>query len=225
MRLRKVSGFIALAVMAGLFALQPLDFATSSDEESELFDFYVLSLSWSPSYCQAEGEDANPQQCGGQRQFAFVVHGLWPQYEKGYPSRCPTRLSDRVPNHLANQMTDIMPSYGLIGHQWRKHGTCSGLDQSAYFEKTREAFDRISIPPAYRVSDVYHTTSPSALEAEFIEANDGLSADGIAVTCKGRYIREVRICMTKDLKFRTCREVNNRACQAKKAVMPAARGR
>jgi ribonuclease T2 len=53
------------------------------------FDFYVLSLSWSPSFCEAASERGNSgrsqqAQCGG-RPFSFVVHGLWPQYERGFP--------------------------------------------------------------------------------------------------------------------------------------------
>src|SRR5580704_5376656 len=56
------------------------------------FDYYVLSLSWSPSFCEEAQERGNggrsqQQQCGG-RPFSFVVHGLWPQYERGYPEYC-----------------------------------------------------------------------------------------------------------------------------------------
>jgi ribonuclease T2 len=56
------------------------------------FDYYVLVLSWSPSFC-ADSAERNPEgaarnpQCGP-RPFSFVVHGLWPQYEKGYPQFC-----------------------------------------------------------------------------------------------------------------------------------------
>ncbi len=49
------------------------------------FDFYVLALSWSPSYCEAAQERAprqtTDQRCAG-RPFSFGVHGLWPQYEQ-----------------------------------------------------------------------------------------------------------------------------------------------
>src|ERR1700676_4796019 len=62
------------------------------------FDFYVLSLSWSPSFCEEASERGNEGrsqvQCGG-RPFSFVVHGLWPQYEHGFPDYCvraPPRL-------------------------------------------------------------------------------------------------------------------------------------
>src|SRR5262245_32563319 len=54
------------------------------------FDFYVLSLSWSPSFCAANverGFQRSDPQCGP-RPFSFVVHGMWPQYEKGFPEFC-----------------------------------------------------------------------------------------------------------------------------------------
>ena len=49
------------------------------------FDYYVLALSWSPSYCAGEAGQNDQQQCAPGRRFAFVVHGLWPQYNKGWP--------------------------------------------------------------------------------------------------------------------------------------------
>lgn len=191
-------------------------------QRSGKFDFYVLALSWSPSYCRSEGTDANRQQCGTDKYYSFIVHGLWPQFENGYPSRCATRLSDRVPNGLARSLTDIMPSFGLIGHQWRKHGTCSGLNQQEYFETTRKAFERVTIPDAFQNSRRDQSIDPDDVEAAFLNANSQLNGSAIAVTCRDQLIREVRICMNKELEFRSCAEVNKRACRAKNAVMPAA---
>lgn len=187
------------------------------------FDFYVLSLSWSPSYCEAEGADANRQQCASGRPYAFVVHGLWPQYEKGYPDSCPTD-DPGVSDETLRGLHDLMPSAGLIRHQWRKHGTCSGLSQDGYFAVLRAARGAVEIPAAYRRLDDYRTVDPDAVERDFVAANSGLAAQGIAVTCDSRYLREVRICMTKDLAFRPCPEVDRRACALDRVVMPPVRG-
>ena len=84
------------------------------------FDFYVLSLSWSPSYCEAEGEDANQQQCAAGRPYAFVVHGLWPQFERGYPEDCATDESQRPEAIRCATLYDIMPSAGLIRYEWKQ---------------------------------------------------------------------------------------------------------
>ncbi len=186
------------------------------------FDFYVLSLSWSPSYCEAEGENANRQQCSAGRPYAFVVHGLWPQFERGFPADCGG--DGEVSNETLRGLYDLMPSAGLIRHQWRKHGTCSGLSQSDYFRVLRLAREKIVVPPAFRRLDDYRTLPPAEMEKAYLDANPGLAAEDVAVTCDRRYLREVRICLSKDLGFRACPEVDRRACRAGKVVMPPVRG-
>lgn len=187
------------------------------------FDFYVLALSWSPSYCEAEGEDANPQQCQAARPYAFIVHGLWPQFERGYPEDCPTD-TPRVPNELVRTLYDLMPAAGLIGHEWRTHGSCSGLSQEQFFAVLRAARERVRIPRQFHKLDNYLTVRPGDVEAAFLEANMTIPKDGIATTCDKRYLSEVRICMTKELTFRSCPEVDRRECRLDKAVMPPTRG-
>src|SRR5262249_21087792 len=46
--------------------------------------YYVLSLSWSASFCQTAMCNAGRQQCGA-RPFSFLLHDLWPQYDRGFP--------------------------------------------------------------------------------------------------------------------------------------------
>ncbi|MEK1887713.1 MAG: ribonuclease [Phyllobacterium sp.] len=132
------------------------------------FDIYVLALSWSPSYCAAEGAKANRQQCNSGRPYGFVVHGLWPQFEQGYPQDCDTAQPRDVPYSLARQLSDIMPSTGLVTYEWRKHGACSGLGQQDYFSVMRQAMNRVSIPSAYRQPDLRPEINPLALEQAFV---------------------------------------------------------
>lgn len=186
------------------------------------FDFYVLSLSWSPSYCAAEGPRANRQQCNSGKPYGFLVHGLWPQYEQGYPQDCDTSQPRDVAFAQARQLSDIMPSTGLVTYQWRKHGSCSGLTQRDYFAKMREAAKRVSIPSAYRQPSQRGPINPQVLEQAFTAANPGLQKDGIAVTCDRDYLREVRICLTKDLDFRSCPEVDRSSCRRRSVDMPGA---
>lgn len=187
------------------------------------FDFYVLSLSWSPSYCEAEGADANRQQCASGRPYAFVVHGLWPQFERGYPADCPTADPD-VERAIVSDILPIMPSAGLIRYQWRKHGSCAGLSQEDYFEVLRAARTRIAIPAEFQRLGAYRTVRADDVEAAFLRSNQGLAKDGVAVTCDRRYLREVRICLTKGLEFRACPEIDRRDCRLDRAVMPPVRG-
>ncbi|MDP3896331.1 MAG: ribonuclease [Mesorhizobium sp.] len=230
MRLRRAT--LALAPLLYLaacnpFAEAPKEAHVSADSparQGKGFDFYVLSLSWSPSYCAAEGGDANRHQCDGQRRYAFVVHGLWPQFERGYPQDCATDGSGDVPRERMAELYDIMPSSGLIRYQWRKHGSCAGLSQADYFDVVRAARTRIAIPGDYQTLKTHLTVDPAAVETAFLAANPGMTPAGIAVTCDRRYLREVRICMTRSLEFRSCPEVDRDQCRASRAVMPPVRG-
>jgi ribonuclease T2 len=191
------------------------------------FDFYVLALSWSPSYCeaaQAKAPDRAPdQQCGG-RPFAFVVHGLWPQYERGFPSYCqvpPPRLDHAV----VGGMLDLMPSPRLIFHEWDQHGTCSGLSAHGYFDTVRKARAVVKIPPDYLELDRPITVSPGEVAEAFVKANPGLSRAAMAISCDGKRLTEVRVCLGRDLSFHDCAEIARRTCRVGKIAMPAVRGR
>ncbi|WP_271199215.1 ribonuclease T2 [Methylopila turkensis] len=185
------------------------------------FDFYVLSLSWSPTYCASAGRRAEGMQCAGPRPFGFVAHGLWPQYERGFPSDC--RAGGFPSRAVVDSMLAVMPSPGLVRHQWRKHGTCSGLGPEAFFALTRRAYERVVVPEIYRGLDRPLVTSPADVERAFIAANPGLAPSMIAVDCNRRNLREVRVCMKRDLSFRPCAEVDRRACRASELVLPPMR--
>jgi ribonuclease T2 len=191
------------------------------------FDFYVLSLSWSPSFCEAASERGNTGrnqqiQCGG-RPYSFVVHGLWPQYEHGFPNYCQ-RPAPRLDRNIVSEMLDLMPAPGLIFNEWDKHGTCSGVSARAYFETVRKARAAVKIPQEFLDLTETKTVAPAAVEEAFIKANPGLSDGGIAVTCDSRRLGEVRICLGKDLQFRSCEEINRRSCRRDMVEMPPMRG-
>lgn len=190
------------------------------------FDFYVLSLSWSPSYCEASAERGSRRsadiQCGG-RPFAFVVHGLWPQYERGFPEYCKVP-APRLNRAIVGAMLDLMPSPRLVYHEWDKHGTCSGLSAGAYFETVRKARAAVKIPETYLDHDKPTMVSPGDVTAAFLDANPGLTNQQIAVTCDSKRLSEVRICISREFAFKDCPETARRACRRDKVAMPAVRG-
>lgn len=200
-------------------AKSPVPIATGGDG----FDFYVLALSWSPTFCETQGDNARSQQCGTGSGFGMIVHGLWPQNETGYPQDCATNEPERVPAELGRRYFDIMPGMGLIGHQWRKHGTCSGLGQADYFALVRKAFQRIDIPQELARPLSAVTLSPAEIEKRFTSANPGLSTQGISVQCEGEKFEEVRICLTRDLAFRACAEVDRQSCRRNSVMVPPVR--
>ena len=80
------------------------------------FDYYVLSLSWSASFCDIEGDAKQSDQCDVEHDYKWILHGLWPQYHQGWPAYCNT--SERPPSRrMTRDMVDIMGSSGLAWHQ------------------------------------------------------------------------------------------------------------
>jgi ribonuclease T2 len=219
-----------IAAFAALFLALNIGCSSAQDRrqnEPGQFDFYVLSLSWSPSFCDAATERsperaARDQQCG-ERPFSFVVHGLWPQYEKGFPEFCQNP-APRLDRNIVSSMLDMMPSPRLIFHEWDRHGVCSGLPARGYFDTVRKARATVKIPPAYLDLAEPKTVSPSEVEEAFVAANPGLTHEAIAIGCDSKRLNEVRICLSKDLKFRNCAEVDRRACRRDQIVMPRVRG-
>jgi ribonuclease T2 len=232
-RSARISISLFLMFLAGLVSLGSLiGIATTASAQDQRqntpgeFDYYVLSLSWSPSFCEEADERGNSgrsqAQCGG-RPFSFVVHGLWPQYEHGFPEYCQ-RPSPRLDRNIMTSMLDLMPAPGLIYNEWDKHGTCAGLGERAYFETIRKARAAIKIPPEFLQLSETKTIAPDDIGAAFIKANPGLSTSAMAVTCNRTRLSEVRICLSKDLQFHDCDEITRRACRRDQVTMPPVRG-
>ena len=220
------SSSIGRLVACGLVALLPSWPAGAQDERQNRpgqFDFYVLSLSWSPSFCEAAGERGTPpqQQCAA-RPYSFVVHGLWPQYEHGFPEFCQVP-APRIDRNIVSTMLDLMPAPRLIFQQWDKHGTCSGLSPVAYFETVRKVRALVKIPSEFVGLKEMLTVTPDEVEEAFVNANPGLTRDAVSVTCDSRRLSEVRICVGKDFRFRACPDIDARACRRDKVVMPPMR--
>lgn len=216
---------VAVAMLAGNGP------ALAEGEPGE-FDYYTLVLSWSPTYCEEKGlaERRNDRQCSARRPYAFVVHGFWPQYDlerdgNPWPRSCDIGRRPWVSRDVINDMLDIMPSKGLIIHQYRAHGTCSGLDADDYFALARKAYEAIRIPKRFQSLDDYLTVSPAQIEKEFLDANPDLKPDMISIDCKNRRLRELRICFTRGLELRDCgpNEHQPRLCSTSKIVMPPVR--
>jgi ribonuclease T2 len=218
-RLAALSAFV-LTLLVGSASAQD-----KRQNEAGRFDFYVLSLSWSPSFCEAAQQrspDRSPQQCG-ERPYSFVVHGLWPQYERGFPEYCQ-KDGPRLDRGIVSSMLDVMPAPQLIFRQWDKHGTCSGLAPRAYFDSVRKARALVKIPSEYLDLKEPLSVTPDEVEDAFVKANPGMTRGSIAVTCDSTRLREVRVCLSKELSFRDCPEIDRRACRRAKLVMPPMRG-
>ena len=193
----------------------------SSIEETTL-----LSLSWTATFCdaaaaRAPGQPAPPE-CG-QRALPFVVHGLWPQYEKGFPEFC-LQPAPRLDRAVVSSMLDLMPAPRLIFSEWDRHGTCSGLAARAYFETVRKARAIVKIPDDYIEAAHEIAATPAEVADAFVKANPGLTRASVAVACDAKRLTEVRICIGKDLRFHDCADVEQHSCRREQIVMPPLHG-
>lgn len=193
------------------------------------FDYYTLVLSWSPTHCIAGAGDDDEMQCerrDGLR-YGFVVHGLWPQYEQGYPERCRTAWRPFVPEDIIASVRDIMPSRNLVIHEYRLHGTCSGLPPAQYFALARRLFVSIRIPERYQNPFEPQYVSARELEDDLMRANPGLKSDMLTVSCgsPGNRLIDVRVCLTKDGRPRACgsNETKRQHCRADQVLLPPVR--
>ena len=159
------------------------------------FDYYVLALSWSPEFCHSHPDAA---ECA--KHLGFVLHGLWPQNENGYPENCSTAPGPRDPG----AMTDIFPDAGLVMHEWKTHGTCSGLDPDAYFQLVRRADAALKIPEQFQNPQRGFSITPRDLKEQLVAANPQLQNEEIAVSCGNNWLTGISICMDKRLQPRAC---------------------
>jgi len=192
--------------------------AHADGEPAGVFDYYVMSLSWTPTWCDLEGDARDSPQCDDAQGFGFTLHGLWPQYDSGWPSYCPSAL--RPPTRrMTGDMADIMGSSGLAWHQWRKHGVCSGLEADAYYDLSRLAYDSVTRPDLLRRIDREVRLPAAVIEEAFLEVNPQLDADMVTVTCRANRIQEVRICLTRALEPRSCGADVIRDCTSPDALV------
>ncbi|MCJ7872864.1 ribonuclease T2 [Marinovum sp. 2_MG-2023] len=199
--------------MAGLLPIP----AAADGEKSGEFDYYVLALSWSPNWCALEGDAKASEQCEARHDFGWTLHGLWPQFHRGWPSYCPT--VERAPSRgMTGDMADIMGTAGLAWYQWKKHGVCSGLSAAGYFRASRDAYAAITRPEIFRKLDKAVKIPASVVEEAFLQANPNLEADMITITCKDGHIQEARVCLSKELRPVPCGRDVIRDCRMTDAM-------
>lgn len=164
------------------------------------YDYYLMALSWSPTWCEAHPDDA--EQCA-HKGYGFVLHGLWPQYEAGGgPQSCPSGAApDR---RTVEHALGFMPSRALIRHEWNAHGSCSGMTPPAYFALADRAFAAVRVPPELNAPTRMPQLDRAGVTDAFRRANPGLSTDMLAIQCSGRDLSEVRVCLDLDLSPRRC---------------------
>ena len=201
-----------------LWVLSALPLMAQDNDRAGVFDYYVLSLSWSPTWCALEGDVRGAEQCDTRRSYGWTLHGLWPQFHSGWPSYChsPHPAPSRG---VTAGMVDIMGSAGLAWHQWKKHGTCSGLTASDYFAVSRMAYDQVVRPPVLRKLDTAVRLPAGVVEEAFLQSNPDLEPDMLTTTCRDGRIQEARLCLSKTLDPVPCGQDVIRDCALGNALL------
>ena len=200
-----------------MILLLSVGLAHAEGEKAGDFDYYVLALSWSPNWCALEGKAKGSEQCDDDAKFGWVMHGLWPQFEQGYPSYC--RTSHRDPSRAQSKaMAQIMGSSGSAWYQWKKHGRCAGLSAADYYSTATKAYFSVTRPDVFRRLSKPVKLPAKVVEQAFLKENPDLRADMLTITCKANQIQEARVCLNKDLTPRVCGSGVRRDCQMKDAA-------
>jgi ribonuclease T2 len=201
---------LALACAAPALALD-------TPPEAGGFDYYVLALSWSPTFCSSHPADR--AECGRRR--GFVVHGLWPQYAAGGgPERC--LVGDEPDEQTVARAKAAIPDERLIRHEWMEHGSCSGLTPREYFVTLIRATGRLAIPPQFD-GESAHAMTASQIVSAFVRANPSLPPQSLALHCRGPQLEEVRVCLSRELQPQACGRGVRTRCRSGPLTVGAAR--
>jgi ribonuclease T2 len=178
------------------------------------FDFYVLTLSWSPGFCDVAGARKSPEQCSAGAGLGFVTHGLWPDNANAQDPRACGLQPNYIPGSALAHGARVYPSRGLAIHEWREHGACTGLDAEHYFRAVQYARDEFTIPEKFAHPTASFEATPEEIVRAFAAVNANLTADSMAVTCENNELVDVRFCLTRDLRaFAICPKVTRRSCR------------
>ncbi len=179
--------------------------------ESFDFDFYVLSMSFQPEFCYQHRNDSFPG-CENPRELwrsSLTLHGLWPEDNDGtWPSTCtkekfnPKTVADLGPDRFATLWPNVKASehskahYAFWGHEWSKHGTCTGLSQDEYFDTALKHF----LPTPSIVREKYGKELPASDLLKAYRVDQSYDGGDVVLVCSGggRYLSEVRICVARD---------------------------
>lgn len=150
------------------------------------FDVYLLAQSWSPHFCCTNSDRCTtvPWAFSAKR---LSLHGLWPGFStprdgETYPSSCAVKAT-LYAETMPREYIDMAPSFGkwnpekhraevgdLAKHEWKKHGTCSGLTPDQYWNEALRAM--LSLPgdrgtPQIVVNNVGSSVPVSSLRATY----------------------------------------------------------
>lgn len=194
------------------------DYTQNSREHQNLnstIDYFRLSLSWSPTFCEGKKNTQDLFQC--QHTFGFIVHGLWPSKFRrndtshslrSHPRNC--RNEKEIPLTLIEKYFCLMPSEQLMQAEWEKHGTCYWEKPEDYFEQINRLYSKIHLPTL--VNEIMNNQTITKrqrrqwIKESFLTLNPSLTSEQIDImmTNKGRKLKEVDFCYDHQFNHINC---------------------
>lgn len=175
--------------------------------------FLILAASWQPAFCEGA---ANKPECRQQSRTRFdasnfSLHGLWPTGEYcEVPSKAEALDRDgrwsalppvELPAELQKVLDEVMPGTRsqLERHEWIKHGTCYGADETPYFSAATQLLAALN---ASKVRDLFadnigKTLTRDQIREAFDDAFGRNAGQRVRIACdddgKRRIISEITI--------------------------------
>lgn len=189
--------------------------ASIAPDANKRFDFYLLTLSLAPAFCEDGHQSRRECQSLDASSFAatpLTLHGLWPENlrPETYPRDCaagPLQLAPATRSALRRWMPG--EADGLATHEWRKHGACTGLSADAYFNAAIDWTAQINAALGGTIRTAAGGSSDAAtLRAAANAAKPGLG-DSLVFVCKNLrsaepgmrrrpFLVELRVCLAND---------------------------
>ncbi|KAM0044570.1 putative ribonuclease T(2) [Helianthus debilis subsp. tardiflorus] len=192
--------------------------------EQREFDYFALAVQWPPTYCSKSTKCCDQSGCcrGEDSPTWFTIHGLWPDYNDGsWPSCCSGPAFDETEiSSLLNVLDKYWPTLscsktstchnkkGLFwAHEWEKHGTCSSAvtgDEYSYFVTALNLYFKYNVTEVLFDAGYVPSNSEMYPSGGIIAAIENAFHTTPQLVCLKGALEEVRLCLTKDFKFRDC---------------------
>jgi len=200
---QSIRALLALALCVGLPSRAAAEPAT-----------WALTLAWSPQYCKSQGNPEEPQ-C--ENSSLFAPSGLIPQQVDADACNQNKPLSDTQVDRLMS----VTQNARQARETWRRVGGCAGLPFEEFATQFDYASRRVAIPEAYADVGKRVVVPAAEIRQQFIDANPGLSNEGIALHCKGGELVDAAFCLTAKMKFTDCGKQTVDDCGARKIQLRA----
>ncbi len=231
--------FVLLGIISIIIAVIVIFFDKSNkikqhtETDSTIKRDFLFALSWSPTYCLEQDPYGKQAQCRKTlpKSYRFIVHGLWPQEQgtrtqktqKSYLNYCRS-VDKKLEASIVENYFYLMPSSGLMRHQWEKHASCGNFTQQSYFKTIEDLYKKFKIASLFTDITTTHAFDFQKLLKKITLEIPMISRENIVVSCRKNYLAEVRICLKSDYSLRKCHydELKSGRCRTtEKIIVPA----